>query len=92
MGKQVTTPKRKTFSAPGTLTGMGREAWCTVMGTKTLAPDGTELDVLRVSIENEPLDLPDGRYVLSFENTRRAIHRRAGFWVEGNAGGQVLPR
>ena len=77
-----TTLQRKTFSAPWLLMGMGMVEQCLVMGTKTFAPDGTELAVIRVSITNEPENMPDGRYVVSFEGMRRAVYRRAGFWLD----------
>lgn len=51
-------PKRTTFSAKGILNGMGREALCIVMGTRSKLPDGSAGKLLRLTVSQEPTDLP----------------------------------
>lgn len=52
-------PKQRTFSAKGSLRGMGREALYTVMGTRKTLPDNSAGELVRVSVYQEPADLPD---------------------------------
>ena len=60
---------------------MGREARCIVMGTRSKLPDGSAGDLLRLTVNQEPANLPDGPYKLLFEKCREKVWRKAGFWV-----------
>lgn len=73
--------KRTTFSARGLLKGMGKEAFCIVMGTRVANSDGSAANLLRLGVYQEPWSLPDGPYELEFEGRTEKVWRRAGFWV-----------
>ena len=74
-------PKKTTFSAKGILNGMGREALCTVMGTRKMQMDGSAGELVRLSVYQEPTNLPDGPYDLRFQGQMKKVQRKAGFWV-----------
>ena len=73
--------KRTTFSAKGVLNGMGREALCTASGTRKTQSDGKAGELLRLSVFQEPEDLPDGLYELKCQGQIEKVWRKAGFWV-----------
>lgn len=57
---------------PGTLKGMGRELDCLV----NYSPDS------RPSIQNAPLDMPEGEYVFTFMNGSVPFKKHQGMWSE----------
>ena len=60
---------------------MCREALCVVMGTRKTRPDGKAGELLRLSVFQEPENLPDGPYELRFQGQIEKVWRKAGFWV-----------
>ena len=57
---------------------MGREALCIVMGTRSKLPDGSAGKLLRLTVNQEPTDLPDGPYDLLFHGRMEKVRRKAG--------------
>lgn len=72
---------RPTFTVKGRLKGMGREAECLVIGAKVVLPDRKEHPIPKLSIHNEPKDLPDGVYEVSFEGRNQPMRRKGNFWI-----------
>lgn len=65
----------------GRLQGMGREADCLVAATKVSLP-GTDLfEYANCRIHQEPEDLPDGQYTVSFAGRTVSLRKKNGFWV-----------
>lgn len=72
---------RPTFTVKGRLEGMGREVECLVMGFKVFLANGKEHPFPKLSIHNEPKDLPDGVYEVSFEGKTQPMRRKGNFWI-----------
>lgn len=81
---------RTTFSARGLLTGMGREAFCVVMGTRRTKPDGSAGELVRLSVYKEPPKMPDGPYDLAFEGQTEKVWRTGGSGSRSDDSAAVL--
>lgn len=71
----------------GVLRGMGREAVCELLATKTVVPEATQAIYSHCAIIEAPQDLPDGDYEVEFAGEVAIVSRRSGFWLVG----QILP-
>jgi hypothetical protein len=76
---------RKIVTFPGKLEGMGRTGDCIVGAVRVSLPGTSESALTRFSIHNEPTDLPDGQYVLSYRDgsqmAQQKVQRQHGAWV-----------
>jgi hypothetical protein len=72
--------RRKTFSCPGVLDGMGLRAKCIVMGTRLLVT-GEDPRLVRLSIVDEPPHMLDGLYVVHFGKEWSEVERKGGLWI-----------
>lgn len=71
----------------GVLRGMGREAACELLATKTVVPEATQAIYSHCAIIEAPLDLPDGDYEVEFAGEVAIASRRGGSWLVG----RILP-
>jgi len=65
------------------LTGMGREAPCTVSAVKLSLPDFRITAFVRCDILQAPSDLPDGEYFVSLGNRNMLVQKEKGVWHQG---------
>ena len=66
----------------GTLQGMGRTAECSFVAVKTWNTGrSTEARYSDCSVITAPADLPDGIYLLEFENNVTCVERRKRRWL-----------
>jgi hypothetical protein len=72
----------------GILRGMGHEAACELLATKTVVPEASLPDYSHCAIIEAPLDLPDGDYEVEFSGEVGIVRRQRGSWLVG----QVMPR
>lgn len=72
--------KRKTFSSPAVLEGMGYRAECVVMGTRETVGEQTPR-LIRLSITREPAHMLDGPYNVRFGAESAHVERKGGLWV-----------
>ena len=72
--------KRKTFSCPGVLKGMGHQAECVVMGTRETVGE-QKPRLIRLNVTREPAYLLDGLYVVTFADQSTRVQRRGGLWL-----------
>lgn len=72
----------------GVLRGMGREAACELLATKTVLSEATRAVYSHCAIIEAPLDLPDGDYEVEFAGEVAVTSLRGGNWVVG----RILPQ
>ncbi len=72
----------------GILRGMGREAACELLATKTVVPEASSPVYSHCAIIEAPSDLPDGDYELEFSSEVAIVRLQHGSWLVG----RVLPR
>jgi hypothetical protein len=64
----------------GRLSGMGREADCTVNAVKVSLP-GTDIShSANCRVHHAERDLPDGQYLVTFDEQTKLVEKRDGFW------------
>jgi hypothetical protein len=71
---------RKIITRAAQLKGMGYEVNCTVMMTEVSQP-GFPPAYCKLSIHNEPKDLPDGTYEIFFTGNKDRLRKQNGFWL-----------
>jgi hypothetical protein len=72
----------------GVLRGMGRQAPCELLATKTVVPEASRPIYSHCAIIEAPSDLPDGDYEVEFSSEVAITRRQNGFWLVG----RVMPR
>jgi hypothetical protein len=72
----------------GVLRGMGREAVCELLATKTVLPEASRAIYSHCAIIDSPKDLPDGNYEVEFAGEVAVTSLHAGSWMVG----RILPR
>ena len=73
-------PHREIVVLSGRLTGMGREARCTLNAVKVSLPGTNISRFVRWRIHHAPSDLPEGQYRVTFEGETLAFQKRGGVW------------
>jgi hypothetical protein len=71
----------------GVLRGMGREAICELLATKTVLADASKAIYSHCAIIEAPTDLPDGDYEVEFAGEVAVTALRDGSWMVG----RILP-
>jgi hypothetical protein len=71
----------------GVLRGMGREAVCELLATKTVLADASRAIYSHCAVIEAPLDLPDGDYEVEFGGEVAVTGLRDGCWMVG----RILP-
>jgi hypothetical protein len=71
----------------GVLRGMGREAACELLATKTVLPEASRAVYSHCAIIEAPSDLPDGDYEVEFAGEVAVTSLREGYWMVG----RILP-
>jgi hypothetical protein len=74
--------------AKGVLRGMGREAGCEILATKTILPEASRAVYSHCAVISAPSDLPNGDYEVEFAGEVAVTTLRDGSWVVG----RILPR
>lgn len=72
----------------GLLRGMGHEAPCELLATKTVEGDASQPVYSHCAIIEAPVDLPDGDYEVEFFNEVAVTSRHRGSWVVA----RVIPK
>ena len=72
---------RETATFPGHLSGMSREADCSVATTKVLVPETDSKKYSRIMIFDAPHDLPEGRYTLTFDGQHFPVQKAWQAWI-----------
>ena len=72
----------------GVLRGMGREAICELLATKTVLPEASRAIYSHCAIIDAPKDLPDGNYEVEFAGEVAVTSLHRGSWMVG----RILPR
>lgn len=72
---------KRTFSTKGLLRGMGFEGACLVLGNVVTSPAGHKSMVPKLSIHNEPRDLPDGVYEVCFCGRVQPMRHKGNCWI-----------
>lgn len=67
----------------GTLRGMGHEAPCELIATKTVLPEATQPVYSHCAIIEAPRELPDGDYEIEFAGEIAVTKRHGGSWMVG---------
>jgi hypothetical protein len=67
----------------GVLRGMGREAVCELLATKTVLPEASRAVYSHCAIIEAPSDLPDGDYEVEFAGEVAVTSLRDGSWMVG---------
>lgn len=67
----------------GTLRGMGHEAPCELIATKTVLPEAAQPVYSHCAIIEAPRELPDGDYEIEFAGEIAITKRHAGSWMVG---------
>lgn len=65
----------------GQLSGMGREAECTVSAVKVSLLGTGVFEYANLGIHDEPKDLPDGQYQIQFAGKTVPVQRHGGAWI-----------
>lgn len=65
----------------GKLTGMGREAPCTISAIKVSLPGTAEYAYTRCEVYRAPDDLPEGTYTIEFDGQSEQLKKSGGFWL-----------
>jgi hypothetical protein len=71
----------------GILRGMGREASCELLATKTVLPEAAAPVYSHCAVIEAPRDLPDGDYEVEFAGEVAVVTLRSGSWMVG----RILP-
>jgi hypothetical protein len=71
----------------GVLRGMGREAVCELLATKTVLAEASRAVYSHCAIIEAPSDLPDGDYEVEFAGEVAVTTLRGGSWLVG----RILP-
>ena len=72
----------------GTLRGMGREAACELLATKTVVPEASRPEYSHCAVIEAPSDLPDGDYEVEFAEEVAITRLQEGSWQVA----RVMPR
>jgi hypothetical protein len=72
----------------GVLRGMGREAACELLATKTVVPETTQPIYSHCAIIEAPHNLPDGEYEVEFSGEVAVTRLHEGCWQVG----RVMPK
>jgi hypothetical protein len=72
----------------GILRGMGREAACELLATKTVLPEARTPVYSHCAIIDAPSDLIDGDYEVEFSSEVAIVRLQKGSWLVG----RVMPR
>jgi hypothetical protein len=67
----------------GVLRGMGHEAVCELLATKTVLPEASRAVYSHCAIIEAPSDLPDGDYEVEFAGEVAVTSLRDGSWMVG---------
>jgi hypothetical protein len=75
-------------SLPGRLSGPGipRDVPCTVRAMKVTHSSLSDYVYARAFIYDEPANLPDGIYSVTFDHATLKVQRRGGVWVPRGGG------
>jgi hypothetical protein len=65
----------------GVLRGMGCEVGCEMVAIRDKPPGSPRPLYSSWSILDAPRDLPDGRYIVSFEDCMVPVRREGGLWL-----------
>ena len=79
--KEHKTTQQESLLIRGKLIGMGRLADCILSAERLKARGGELCEYRKITIEEAPHDLPDGRYELVFDEQVRMVQRLCGNWV-----------
>ena len=79
----MVTSNRETVMLAGRLSGMGREADCTVSAVKVSLPQLNTWEYVKCDIHLAPENLPDGQYRITFEGRTMQVKKQDGDWVDG---------
>ena len=71
----------------GVLRGMGHEAPCELLATKTVLPDASRPVYSHCAIIEAPTNLPDGDYEVEFSAEVAITRLQNGYWLVG----RVMP-
>ena len=71
----------------GTLRGMGHQASCELLATKTVVAEASRAVYSHCAVIEAPRDLPDGDYELEFAGEVAITSLRNGSWLVG----RILP-
>jgi hypothetical protein len=72
----------------GVLRGMGQQAPCELLATKTVVPEASRPIYSHCAIIEAPTDLPDGDYEVEFSGEVAITRLQGGGWLVG----RVMPR
>jgi hypothetical protein len=72
----------------GVLRGMGRQAPCELLATKTVVAEANRPIYTHCAIIEAPTDLPDGDYEVEFSSEVAITRLQNGYWFVG----RVMPR
>jgi hypothetical protein len=72
----------------GTMRGMGHEAACEVLATKSVEPEASRPIYSHCAVIESPSDLPDGDYEVEFADEVALTRLQDGCWQVG----RVMPR
>ena len=72
----------------GTLRGMGREAECELLATKSVVPGTSRPTYSHCAVIEAPIDLLDGDYEMEFADEVALTHLQDGSWQVA----RVMPR
>jgi hypothetical protein len=65
----------------GELVGEGFDVSCMIAATKVTHRLTGQVNYTRLTIQNAPSGLPDGRYVVRYHGTEQTLNKRNGFWL-----------
>lgn len=71
----------------GVLRGMGHEAPCELLATKTVVPEASRPVYSHCAIIEAPPNLPDGDYEVEFSGEVAVVRLQNGYWLVG----RVMP-
>lgn len=60
---------------------MDREAECTVRAVRNSLRGTDQSALSRCEVIEGPLDLPEGKYLLTYDGQTVAVQKRNGFWL-----------
>jgi|HubBroStandDraft_6_1064221.scaffolds.fasta_scaffold199165_1 hypothetical protein len=71
---------REVVVLSGQLTGMGREASCTLNALRVSLPGTIVSHFANCNIHHAPRDLPDGEYLMTFDGGMIVFQKHGGVW------------
>jgi hypothetical protein len=73
--------KRQTVCLSGRLRGRERDVACNVIAERVSLTGGAIYEYVRPTIADEPPDLPNGVYTISFDGRTSLVQRQDGVWM-----------